>query len=401
MKILVLNSGSSSVKFQLVEMRGRSVIASGLVEKIGEGQGHARIEAQGRVENVEQHIPDHAAGLQIIRELLQRTGSVTDFDTLDGIGHRVVHGGEAFREPARVDAEVMATIDALSSFAPLHNPANLEGIRVAMALAPHVPQVAVFDTAFHQTLLPEAYLYALPKRLYEEEGIRRYGFHGTSHHYVAKAAAEYMGRPLETLNMITLHLGNGSSVCAIRQGKSLDTSMGMTPLEGLVMGTRCGDLDPEILLYLHRERGMSAEALERLVNKESGLKGLCGTNDMREVIERMEAGDEDARRAFEVFDYRARKYIGAYATVLGRVDALVFTGGIGEHSPHVRASVCKGLEEIFGIAVDPERNRESTGTQIRPIHAKYARVQTFVVPTNEELEIAVETQRLIKEGAQP
>ncbi len=394
MKILVLNSGSSSVKFQLIEMQGRSVLASGIVEKIGEPHGHGEIVTDEGVERVDRRVADHGEALQIIQEFLKNSGTVPDFDALDGIGHRVVHGGEAFHEPVRIDDAVMAEIDRLSPFAPLHNPANLQGIRVAMAIAPHVPQVAVFDTAFHQSIPKEAYLYALPMFLYEEEGIRRYGFHGTSHHYVAKVAAQYLGRPLETLNMITLHLGNGASVTAIRHGKSVDTSMGMTPLEGLVMGTRCGDLDPEILLYLHRQRGIKASDLEQKLNKESGLKGLCGTNDMREVIARMEAGDAAAKTAFDVFDYRARKYIGSYASVLGHLDAVVFTGGIGEHAPQVRASVCAGLEEIFGITVDPARNAAYDGT-VTPIHREGARVAVLVVPTNEELEIAIQTQRLV------
>jgi acetate kinase len=397
MKILVLNSGSSSIKFQLIEMKGRTVLASGIVEKIGEAEGHAQIYTEEGVDRIDRRVADHGEGLQIIRKFLNRSGSVEDFDALDGIGHRVVHGGEAFHEPVRIDREVMETIDRLSPFAPLHNPANLQGIRVAMALAPHVPQVAVFDTAFHQSIPKEAYLYALPKTFYEEEGIRRYGFHGTSHHYVAKAAADYLGRPLESLNLITLHLGNGASVTAIRHGKSVDTSMGMTPLEGLVMGTRCGDLDPEIPLYLHRERGMSAEELDRMLNRESGLKGLCGTNDMREVIERMESGDADAKTAFEIFDYRVRKYIGSYCTVLGHLDGVVFTGGIGEHAPQVRQAVCSGLEEIFGIAVDPEKNGAYAG-KTHPIHRDGAKVPVLVVPTNEELEIAIQTQQLI--GAQ-
>ena len=394
MRILVLNCGSSSIKFQLIEMRGRSVLASGIVEKIGETSGDAEIHTEEGSERIEHPIADHSEGLEIIRKLLINSGTIDDFDALGGIGHRVVHGGERFHSPIRIDTEVMAAIETLIPFAPLHNPANLEGIRVAMKLAPHVPQVAVFDTAFHQDIPEEAYLYALPKALYEKEGIRRYGFHGTSHHYVAKAAAAHLGRPLESLNLITLHLGNGASVTAIKKGKSVDTSMGMTPLEGLVMGTRCGDLDPEILLYLHREKGMKAPDLERLVNKESGLKGLCGTNDMREVIERMEAGDEAARTAFNVFDYRVRKYLGSYCTVLGHLDAVVFTGGIGEHAPQVREAVCAGLEEIFGITVDPQKNVSCAGG-VCPIQRDGARVAVLVVPTNEELEIAIQTEAIV------
>jgi acetate kinase len=394
MKILVLNSGSSSIKFQLMEMTGRSVIASGIVEKIGESAGSAEVYSDEGSERYDRKVADHTDGLELIREMLAASGTVDDFDALGGIGHRVVHGGEAFHEPVLIDDEVIGTIDALSSLAPLHNPANLEGIHVAMKLAPHVSQVAVFDTAFHQSIPEKAYLYALPKRLYEEEGVRRYGFHGTSHHYVAKAVAAHLEKPLEGLNLITLHLGNGASACAIKGGRSIDTSMGMTPLEGLVMGTRSGDIDSEILLYLIREKGMNPEALDRTVNKESGLKGLCGSNDMREIIERMEAGDADAATAFEVFVYRIRKYIGAYSAVLGRVDAVIFTGGIGEHAWQVREAVCEDMEGL-GMVLDAHLNRlHSTG--VTAMNKEASKVAIFAVSTDEELEIAIQTEKLIK-----
>jgi len=400
MKVLVLNSGSSSIKFKLVEMHGRTVLASGYVERIGETSGHAQIRSGAYASSLEDPVADHAAALKIIETLLRASGTVGNFDELGGIGHRVVHGGESFSEPVLIDAAVMAEIGRLSCFAPLHNPANLQGIRVALELAPHVPQVAVFDTAFHHTLPPRAYLYALPRELYEREGIRRYGFHGTSHHYVALQAAHMMGQPLHKFNMITLHLGNGSSVTAIEGGRSVDTSMGMTPLEGLVMGTRSGDIDAEILLFLHREKGMQAADLDRIVNKQSGLKGLCGTNDMREIIGRMEAGDADATQAFEVFVYRIRKYIGAYAAVLGRVDALVFTGGIGEHASAVREAVCAGMDRMFGIALDPLRNAEASD-EARALHKEGAEVGIFVVPTDEELKIAIQTQRTVIRSKEP
>lgn len=379
--ILVLNAGSSSVKFKLFD--GDTMAASGSVERIGEPSGgHALLASGGQTTEHFETIADHARALELMQLLLRQSGLLHDIAALEGVGHRVVHGGETFREPVRIDIAVMDAIEQLIPLAPLHNPANLAGIRAMMALAPNVPQVAVFDTAFHATLPPEAYRYALPDKLYRRYGIRRYGFHGTSHAYVAQRAAELLETPLEELNLITLHLGNGASACAVRHGKSVETSMGFTPLEGLVMGTRSGDLDPGIVTFLEREAAMPPDAVDALLNRQSGLKGLCGINDMREIEVKMQEGDRDATLAFDVFIHRIRKYIGSYAAVLGSVDAIVFTGGIGEHSRRVREAVCGSLE-LFGIRLDREKN-DKNATQFHDARSKTALLR---IPTDEELAI--------------
>jgi acetate kinase len=325
---------------------------------------------------------------------LQDSGSIDDLQELTAIGHRVVHGGERFRQPARIDSEVIGNIRDMIPLAPLHNPANLMGIEVAMQVAPDAAQVAVFDTAFHQTLPPCAWHYALPRSLYTEYQVRRYGFHGTSHHYVAKQAADFLGIPFHQVNLITLHLGNGASATAIRNGESIDTSMGMTPLEGLVMGTRCGDIDPAIHAYLHRTAEMSIEETEQMLNRDSGLRGLCGQNDMREVHRLADAGDESASLALDVYCYRLKKYIGAYYAALGRVDAIVFTGGIGENDARIRSRVCSGLEAM-GICSD-ENGSQSSDDRILCLHREDSPVRILVVPTDEELEIAMQTMHCIK-----
>ena len=393
MKILVLNSGSSSIKYSLFDMIKRSVIASGAVERIGEKVGAQRHKLSSTDTSVQElsskhDISTHKDGLGHIMTLLQESGILTDPNELFCIGHRVVHGGELFREPTRVNEKVITEIRKMIPLAPLHNPANLMGIEVAMQVAPRVPQVAVFDTAFHHTIPPHAYRYALPHRFYTDQQVRRYGFHGTSHHYVAKRAAQQLGRPLDSVNLITLHLGNGASAAAIQQGKSIDTSMGMTPLEGLIMGTRCGDMDPSIHFYLQRTMGLSSEELETLLNKESGLKGICGANDMREVHRLADAGDEQAVLALDMYCYRIKKYIGAYYAALGQLDAIVFTGGIGENDARVRADCCSGLAGL-GIQIDKQRNLQ-TKAGISSIHADDSRIAVLVVPTDEELEIAIE-----------
>lgn len=395
MRVLVLNSGSSSIKFKLYGMEESKVLASGLIERIGEKVGRALVEkASGESIVEERQITDHSDGLSLMLAILSKAEIIGSLSELDGIGHRVVHGGEAFHEPVIIDHEVMAMIERLSPLAPLHNPANLSGIRVVAEKAPDLRQVAVFDTAFHQSIPKHAYMYALPYRLYEEQHVRRYGFHGTSHHFVAKAAAEALERPLEALNMITLHLGNGASATAIKAGKSVDTSMGFTPLEGLIMGTRSGDIDPAIMFYLARENGTTIDGLDALLNKESGLKGLCGTNDMREITQRSKEGDSLAALAQEMVAYRLKKYIGAYTAVLGSVDCIIFTGGIGEHSAEIREQSCSGLELGLGIRIDSERNRSvQTGTY--EISHPQSRVKVLVVPTDEELEIALQTRAAI------
>ena len=394
MKVLVLNSGSSSIKYQLFDMRDESVLAAGSLEQIGEPGSH--LNHRVRTPNNEMAktvrtlpIADHRQGFQLISSVLRETGALADTGELKGIGHRVVHGGEKFKEPARVTPEVLAAIRALISLAPLHNPANLLGMEVAMESAPAVPQVAVFDTAFHQSIPAHAYRYAIPKKLYETHQIRRYGFHGTSHRYVAKKAAEFLAKPLESLNLISLHLGNGASAAAIQHGRCIDTSMGLTPLEGLIMGTRCGDLDPAIIFYLARETGLSSGEIESILNKESGLKGICGVNDMRTVGELARAGNSDAQLAISMYCYRIKKYIGAYHAVLGPLDGLIFTGGIGEHADFIRACCCEGLVHL-GLELDSRKNlgdREGCAA----LESRASRVKILVIPTNEELEIAEQT----------
>ncbi|MBI4610836.1 MAG: acetate kinase [Candidatus Rokubacteria bacterium] len=398
MKILVINSGSSSIKYRLFGMEDCATHASGLLERIGEANGRLTHHVHGGAGEYrpwvqERAVPDHRQGLAWIGEVMRASRVLQGLGELYAIGHRVVHGGETFKAPALVTDQVIEGIRRAAALAPLHNPANLLGIEVAREFAPEVPQVAVFDTAFHQTMPARAFLYALPYELYEGLGVRRYGFHGTSHHYVAKEAARFQGRPLESLDLITLHLGNGASAAAIRRGQSVDTSMGLTPLEGLVMGTRSGDLDPAIPFFLAQRTGKSLAEVEKLLNEASGLKGLCGRNDMREVLGLAEAGDPNGRLAAEVFCYRVRKYIGAYLAVLGRLDALVFTGGIGENSPAIRARCCEGLAGL-GILVDPDRNEAAADgpCEIQPAGAA---VQVLVIPTNEELEIARQTLEII------
>ena len=396
MKILVLNCGSSSVKFKLFEMHSEQVIVAGEVENIGRGDAHALMHACQNVFRLEMPVADHQAALEAVHTLLVSNGIISDFDELEGIGHRVVHGGERFSTPVRIDTSVLEAIEALSPLAPLHNPANALGIRAMRTLAPNVPQVAVFDTAFHHTMPPAAFRYALPERFYKELSVRRYGFHGTSHAYVAAECAARMGKPLDALNLITLHLGNGASACAIRNGRSIDTSMGFTPLEGLVMGTRSGDIDPGLLAYLSRETGMDAQTLDDLLNHECGLKGLAGTNDMRDIEVRMRKEERDALLAFELFVRRIRKYIGAYAVQLDRVDAIVFTAGIGEHSAAVRRAVCRGLH-ILGIEADNDRN-DALGNEGGTFHTPKSRSQLHVIPTDEEHSIARQTLPYLTQG---
>ena len=392
--VLVLNSGSSSVKYKLFDMEDESVSASGLVERIGEAEGtaHHRVRSEEgiRALDLRQSFTDHRQAFEHLFSVLGNPG-------LSAIGHRVVHGGERFQRPVLIDDEVVEAIRANIPLAPLHNPPNLLGIEIARELYSGIPQVAVFDTAFHQTLPEVAWRYAVPQGWYEKYRIRRYGFHGTSHAYVAREVSRCLGRSLETLNLITLHLGNGASITAIREGRSIDTSMGMTPLEGLMMGTRSGDLDPSIIFYLQRVWGMDGRQLEHVLNHESGLKGICGSNDMRAIHAAAEGGDSRARLAIDMFCYRLRKYIGAYLAVLGKVDALVFTGGIGENDARIRARVCDGLA-FLGIRLDPDANAQ-VGPAGRPIHARGSEIAVYVIPTDEELEIARQTLSKARGGA--
>ena len=397
--IAIVNCGSSSIKFRALDPTSGTAHADGTVEGIGEPAGRLRLRFPGRDGeadlDVAGPIPDHRAGIdRLFREVLA-TGVLAAAGGLACIGHRVVHGGEDFTQPVRITPDVLDAIRRQVPLAPLHNPANITGIEAAMAVAPDIPHVAVFDTAFHQTMPAQAYRYAVPTALYDDLKVRRYGFHGTSHAYVSRAAAAYLDIPADQFNGIVLHLGNGASVTAIRGGKSVDTSMGLTPLEGLVMGTRSGDIDPALHRYLAENADMSVKDIDAMLNRDSGLKGLCGDNDMRAIEARMEGGDERARLAFDIFAYRARKYLGAYMAVLGRVDAVVFTAGIGENSPAVREAICSGLEPL-GIALDPARNAGRGGP--KEISADGSRTRVLVIPTEEELEIAVQALACI-EGA--
>lgn len=383
MQVLVINSGSSSVKYELFEMEPeRSAPGAGdgsPVWSAGVAEGEVEVGGQDGAESID------AAFLSILSELSD-CDTPMDRGALAAVGHRVVHGGERFTQPVIIDDTVIEAIRELALLAPLHITANLAGVEAARSHLPDVPHVAVFDTTFHRTMPPHACAYGLPREVARANGIRRYGFHGTSHAYVSRRAAQLLGRPLESLDLITLHLGNGASVAAIRGGESVDTSMGMTPLEGLVMGTRCGDLDPAIPMLLGELTGRSREDVHRLLNHESGLAGLCGANDMRDVHRLADGGDDDARLALEVFCYRAKKYVGAYLAVLGRADALVFTAGIGENDPDVRARICAGLERL-GIDIDEDKNSALVGAE-GVISSQGAEVTVLVIPTDEELEIA-------------
>ena len=393
MKILVLNSGSSSVKFQVFE--DDISFVSGLIEQIGEENSAISISLRDeKVVDKQIEIKSHFDGLQMAANYLLELGVVKDLNEFDGIGHRVVHGGEYFNKAMLVTDDVIEKIESLQPLAPLHNPAHLDGIRVTKKLNPLVPNVVVFDTAFHQSIPAHAYMYALPYKFYEEDGVRKYGFHGTSHHFVAKVAARMLQKDINSLNAITLHLGNGGSVTAIENGKSIDTSMGLTPLEGLIMGTRSGDLDPAILFYLSRKKGYDINELDKILNKQSGLKGICGANDMREIHSMAESGDKKAQLALDMFYYRIKKYIGSYSAILGRVDCIVFTGGIGENDDIARLESCHNLENL-GIKLNVEENALRKKVA-REISSDDSLVKVFVIPTNEELEIALQTQEVVK-----
>ncbi len=400
--ILVVNVGSSSVKYQLIDMgKDKPVrLARGLVERIGlDSSIHTYIPLDGEMMRKELEVPDHSKAIEVALETLldPDVGVIADRGEIAAVGHRVVHGGEKFSSSTIINDEVMEQIMECRRLAPLHNPHNIKGIEACRRLFPHTPQVAVFDTAFHQSMPPHAFLYALPHELYTEQGVRRYGFHGSSHRFVAREAARELGRPLSELKLITVHLGNGCSITAVQGGASMDTSMGLTPLEGLVMGTRSGDIDPAIPLMLMRTSGIHTEGMERILNRKSGILGLSGIgSDMREIEEAVEAGDEAGIRTLEVFCYRIKKYIGAYMTVLGGLDALVFTGGIGENSMVVRQKSTAGLE-FLGIHLDHEQNRRLNRSRGR-ISRQDSPVAVFIIPTDEELVIAEDTYALLGGG---
>ncbi|PWC04906.1 acetate/propionate family kinase [Agromyces badenianii] len=398
--VLVVNSGSSSLKYQLIDVEASQTLASGLVERIGRGVGHARHhrdgsgdDAAGSTWDAAVEVPDHEAAFAVMLEAFAAHGPSLEAHPPIAVGHRVVQGGARFFEPTVITPLVKINIDELAALAPLHNPANLEGIEAAQRAFPDVPHVAVFDTAFHQTMPPAAYTYAIDRELAAKHRIRRYGFHGTSHRFVSRAAAAFLGRPVEELRMIVLHLGNGASACAVAEGRSVETSMGMTPLEGLVMGTRSGDIDPAVLLHLERRAGLDADGVDRLLNSQSGILGLGGHADMRDLVAARDAGDEAATLALDVYAHRVRGYVGAYAAQLGRVDAIVFTAGVGENAPLVRELSLAGLE-AFGVELDAERNH-ARGDDARRISTDASKTAVLVVPTNEELEIARQTLELV------
>jgi len=392
MKALVLNSGSSSVKFQFIRMDDEGLLAKGIVEKIGSSDAIVTYQPEGRNKIREiREVLNHSVAIEMVLNLLlhPQHGVIRHKSEIDGIGHRIVHGGEDFSDSVLITEKVKATIRKCIQFAPLHNPHNLKGIEACESLLPGVPQVGVFDTAFHQTIPPKAYIYGLPYALYRKLSIRRYGFHGTSHNYVAHRAAELLGRPIGELKLITCHLGNGASITAVAGGKSVDTTMGFTPLEGLVMGTRCGSIDPALVPYIMEREKLGTKEIDSIMNKNSGMLGLTETShDMREIEQEAAHGSERHRLALEIYCHTVKKYIGAYMAEMGGVDAVVFTGGIGENSRLVRRLVTEGLDE-FGIVFDAGKNESNE----RVISS--GRVKIMVIPTNEELAIARDTQRIL------
>lgn len=400
MKVLVINTGSSSFKYQLLDMSMEQVLAAGLVERIGEKSGQMIHKvypntSQERKYTITQSFSTHVEGMEaVVDELINpKHGVIHSVKDIYAIGHRVVMGGETMKHSAIINQHVKDIIRECAIFSPLHNLSHLAGIETAEKLFPGIPNVAVFDSEFHQTMPKVAYLYPLPYSIYEDYKIRRYGFHGTSHRYVAQQAADFLNRPLQKLNFITCHLGNGCSITAIKNGKSIDTSMGTTPLDGLMMGTRCGEIDPAIVPFLIEKTGKSAKEIDGLMNKESGLKGICGMNDMRDIHEACAQGNAKAQLALDMFVYRIKKYLGAYYAILGSLDGIIFTAGIGENDSIVREKVCSGLENL-GIFFDNVRNNIPSSI-LRIISTDNSPIPIFVVPTNEELEIAKLTVQLI------
>jgi len=401
MKVLVLNCGSSSVKYQFVDTTEEKALAKGMVARIGMAGSVVTHKPHDRPEvKVGAEILDHIQAVEYVITMLMSPnhGVIAAKSEIDAVGHRVVHGGEQFSDSALINAEMMTSLRSLIELAPLHNPHNLRGINACTSNLPDIPQVAVFDTAFHHQMPPYAYIYGIPYVLYKRYGIRRYGFHGTSHHFVSNRASVMLGRPLSELKVVTAHLGNGASVAAIDSGHSVDTSMGFTPLEGLLMGTRSGDLDPAVILHIMAREELSLHEGNTLLNKHSGLVGISGiSSDVREVIEAASDDSQpNARLALEAYCYRLKKYVGAYAAAMGGLDALVFTAGVGENSPIVRSMTCQNLE-FLGIALDDEKNRLAIGKEM-DISVDKATCRTLVAPTNEELVIARDTERIVRES---
>jgi acetate kinase len=391
-KIIAINAGSSSLKFQLFEMPSEKVLTKGLVERIGFEDAVFNITVNGEKQKEVTSIPDHAVAVKLLLDKLINLGIISSFDEIDGIGHRVVHGGEKFSDSALITDETLKTIEELSDLAPLHNPANIVGIKAFKEVLPNVPAVAVFDTAFHQTMPEQSFLYSLPYEYYEKFGIRKYGFHGTSHKYVTQRAAELLGRPIEQLRLISCHLGNGASIAAVEGGKSIDTSMGFTPLAGVAMGTRSGNIDPALIPYIMEKTGKTAEEVVEILNKKSGMLGISGfSSDLRDIEQAAEEGNERAELALEVFASRIHKYIGSYAARMCGVDAIIFTAGIGENSDVVRAKVLRGLE-FMGVYWDPALNKVRGEEAF--ISYPHSPVKVLVIPTNEEVMIARDVVRL-------
>lgn len=392
-KILVLNSGSSSLKFQF--FNDEMMVASGLVEQIGETKSFAKFSYNNEDTKHDKPIKDHKEGLELVSSFLKDKGILKNFDELDACGHRVVHGGDKFFSSCIVDDKAIENIKEAIELAPLHNKANLDGILTMKSLAKNVTNIAVFDTAFHQSMPDYAYYYAINKELSDKYKVRKYGFHGTSHKYVSELAAKYMNKNINEFNAIVLHLGNGASACAIQNGKSIDTSMGFSPLEGLMMGTRCGDIDPAALFYIAQKEGLDYKALDTLCNKKSGLASVCGYNDMRD-IDNTKSTNDNSRLAFDMFAYRVRKYLGAYMAVLPRVDAVIFTAGIGQYDNKLRKAVLNNLEHI-GISFDEAKNNAvNPKNEIEVISKDNSKVKVLRINTNEELAIARECIKLIK-----
>ncbi|MTI47704.1 acetate/propionate family kinase [Sporosalibacterium faouarense] len=396
MNILVINCGSSSLKYQLIDMTNEEVLAKGLAERIGIEGARIKHKPSGKEDVViEKPMSNHKVALEIVLNAIVSPdhGVINSMDEISAVGHRVVHGGEKFSGSVIIDDEVMEALRECIDLAPLHNPPNIMGIEACQELMPNVPMVGVFDTAFHQTMPEEAYIYPLPYEVYEKYGVRRYGFHGTSHKYVANKAASVLGQNIDDLRIITCHLGNGASVAAVDHGKSVDTSMGLTPLEGLAMGTRCGDIDPAIVTFLMEKEGLDIDGINNLMNKKSGVLGVSGvSSDFRDIEEATEKGNERAKLALNVFARRVKKYIGSYAAVMGGVDAIVFTAGLGENSPEIRETICEGLGFI-GIEIDKEENNVRGKDKV--VSTEDSNVKVLVVPTNEELMIARDTKELI------
>lgn len=397
MKILVLNCGSSSVKYKLIDSATKKVLAEGGVEKIGLPDSFLKFKRpDGTKGIIEESMPDAKAAVKNVLKVLTDPveGVIKDFNEIDAVGHRVVHGMDKFSKSVLITPDVEKMIKECYTVAPLHNPANMTGIEAIKELMPDAPQVAVFDTAFHQTMPDYAYMYALPYEAYEKYGVRRYGFHGTSHRYVSKRACEFLGLPYDKERIITCHIGNGGSITAIKDGKSIDTSMGLTPTEGLMMGTRCGDVDPGALVYLMKQLNLDADGLSKLINKQSGVLGVTGiSSDMRDIENAIEKGDKKAKLAMDMYEYRILKYIGAYAAVLGGVDIIVFTGGVGENQTATREVICKKLE-FLGVKFDAEANK-TRGKEIS-ITTPDSKVKVVVIPTDEELVIAEDTASIVE-----